>query len=759
MRRARAVSSILLALILFAGSALAQDASTPDTVRVGKVTTNAGLDVGVPISCFNDNDIAGYSIGVKWNSTDITFDSVSYIGTRLPGTANKPLNDDYLAEQKLLVGFADFTSENPLAPGTGLLVTMWFSVAGAAPDQFITFDTSFVPPAGDFQFAPVVGDGFVPIYVAGEIKIGNPQPPPIINLSQGTFTFNGLVGQGNPPSQLQTISNGGGQTLNWTATKQSTWLVITPTLGTAPTPMVVSVNTASLGAGTYKDTVTVSAAGATNTPQKFVVTLVMTVPPPTIQVIPDSLYFQGLQSAANPPDQGIAINNIGQGTLNWTATENAVWLSLSAYTGTAPSNVSVSINTTGLLAGVYRDSIRISDPTATNSPRRVKVVLEIFSAFPVIDHTPDTVMAVGNETQNPYDRILYIENDGGGEMNWSLTKKNPWLTLSSTSGTTVQGSPSPVTLSFNRNLVDFGQHFDTVKITSSNATNSPQNVKVIFWKAEVPQNLLVTTNALSFTEVECGSYPGVASQAFNVSRAEVAPPLNWSLTYKAPWLTVTPTGSANPALVTVKVKVAGLAPGVYKDTIVISSDVAIDPPKKVVVTFNVLPTPINPTLDLSRDSLIYIYKYTQLGSASQTVQIFGQTGGCVDWTATADVPWLTPIPATGTTLDSIVVRSDPVGLNLGRHTGNLIINSSTAGNTPFNFPVVVWIYTFGDANGNGIVNISDVVYIMNYIFSGGPAPVPLFITGDVNCDRVITISDCVYLLNWIFSEGPYPCLY
>ena len=758
MRRAGAVSFFLLALFLFVGSALAQDAGIPDTVRAGKVTTNAGLKVGLPITAYTDNPISGYSLGFRWSSGDISYDSISYIGTRLPpGTRIAPNVD--LPNRRILVGFADFSAENPLEAGDGTLFTLWFSVGGAAPDQFVVIDSSFVPPAGVMEMSPQIGAGFLPRFKAGEIKIGNPQPPAIIHLSQTSFTFNGQVGQGNPPSQLQNITNIGGQVLNWTATKQTSWLVLNPASGTAPTSMVVSVNTAALGAGTFHDTVAVSAPNASNSPQKFVVTLNLTIPPPTIKVLPDSLRFQGLENSTNPSDQAFAITNIGQGVLNWTATENAGWFSLSAYSGTAPSNVTVSIDNTGLTAGVYVDSILISDPTATNSPRRVKVVFELFSAFPVIDFSPDSIFVVGSDTQNPVNRILYIENNGGGVMNWTLTKKNAWLGLSTNSGTAVQGTPAAVTLTFDRTLVDFGKQYDTITISSSNAINSPRRVAVTFWKMEVPQNLTVSKTSLSFIEVECGSYPGIPAQTFTVNQAVSVPALNWSLTHSQPWLVATPTSASAQATVSVRVLVAGLSPGVYRDTIVVRSDVSLDAPRKIAVTFTVQPTPGIAELVLSRDSLLYLYKYTQLGSALQSVAIFNIFGGCVDWSATSDVAWLTPIPTSGTTLDSIAVRSDPVGLSLGRHTGNLIINSTTATNTPFNLPVVVWIYTFGDANGSGTVNVSDVTYLINYIFSGGPAPVPLFITGDVNCDRETNVTDVAYLISWIYLGGPAPCLY
>ena len=87
---------------------------------------------------------------------------------------------------------------------------------------------------------------------------------------------------------------------------------------------------------------------------------------------------------------------------------------------------------------------------------------------------------------------------------------------------------------------------------------------------------------------------------------------------------------------------------------------------------------------------------------------------------------------------------------------------------PFSDPIEVttedgWVfvagpgYPFGDANDDGTVNIADVVYIVNYLFVGGPEPVPLWIRGDVNCDLTVNIADAVYLVNYLFMNGPAPC--
>lgn len=66
-------------------------------------------------------------------------------------------------------------------------------------------------------------------------------------------------------------------------------------------------------------------------------------------------------------------------------------------------------------------------------------------------------------------------------------------------------------------------------------------------------------------------------------------------------------------------------------------------------------------------------------------------------------------------------------------------------------------YTPGDADGNDIITISDAVALINYIFSGGPAPAPLA-AGDSDCNSIVTIADAVFLINYIFAGGSPPVL-
>jgi sugar lactone lactonase YvrE len=65
-------------------------------------------------------------------------------------------------------------------------------------------------------------------------------------------------------------------------------------------------------------------------------------------------------------------------------------------------------------------------------------------------------------------------------------------------------------------------------------------------------------------------------------------------------------------------------------------------------------------------------------------------------------------------------------------------------------------YVCGDANGDKAIDISDAVFLIAFIFSGGAAPNPL-VSGDANCDLAVDISDAVYLIGYIFTGGLAPC--
>jgi len=62
----------------------------------------------------------------------------------------------------------------------------------------------------------------------------------------------------------------------------------------------------------------------------------------------------------------------------------------------------------------------------------------------------------------------------------------------------------------------------------------------------------------------------------------------------------------------------------------------------------------------------------------------------------------------------------------------------------------------GDVQNDGVVNVGDVVYLVTYLYKGGPAPVCPSDRGDVNNDEVINVGDVVYLVTYLYKSGPAP---
>jgi subtilisin family serine protease len=101
---------------------------------------------------------------------------------------------------------------------------------------------------------------------------------------------------------------------------------------------------------------------------------------PTIGVSPASLSFTATAGGSNPANQTINISNTGAGTLNFTASDDAPWLTVNPTSGTAPSTLTASVDITGLAAGTYNGTITISATGATNTPVSVPVTLTVNGA-------------------------------------------------------------------------------------------------------------------------------------------------------------------------------------------------------------------------------------------------------------------------------------------------------------------------------------------------------------------------------------------
>ena len=91
--------------------------------------------------------------------------------------------------------------------------------------------------------------------------------------------------------------------------------------------------------------------------------------------------FMMMEGAVTSRSQTFNITNTtGQGTLNWTASASASWMSISPTSGattTQPDVITVTVNPTGLTSNVYTAPVIISASGATNSPQQELVTLVI----------------------------------------------------------------------------------------------------------------------------------------------------------------------------------------------------------------------------------------------------------------------------------------------------------------------------------------------------------------------------------------------
>ncbi len=62
----------------------------------------------------------------------------------------------------------------------------------------------------------------------------------------------------------------------------------------------------------------------------------------------------------------------------------------------------------------------------------------------------------------------------------------------------------------------------------------------------------------------------------------------------------------------------------------------------------------------------------------------------------------------------------------------------------------------GDVTADRIIDLGDVVYVLGYLYKGGPPPEPACL-GDVNCDGIVDLGDVVYLITYLYKGGPLPC--
>lgn len=103
------------------------------------------------------------------------------------------------------------------------------------------------------------------------------------------------------------------------------------------------------------------------------------------------------------------------------------------------------------------------------------------------------------------------------------------------------------------------------------------------------------------------------------------------------------------------------------------------------------------------------------------------------------------------TIDGVPSVSSAISIRLGAWDNGKVHYTEKV----LNLSIAAAPFKLGDLNGDGNLDVLDIVMLIDYVFAGGPAPSPLNLA-DVNHDCAADVLDVVYLVDAIFQGGPAP---
>ena len=236
------------------------------------------------------------------------------------------------------------------------------------------------------------------------------------------------------------IRNWGIQNLNWSMdlAGKPDWLLINPTSDSLEhgesSLVTVSVDITGLSGGPYSYTFEVADPLAQNSPQW--VTVELTVIGPILELSGTTFSPVVLdEGGPNPDPVSLTISNPGGGILDWSMELNDKpdWLVITPTGGSLSHDESVpvtlSMDITGLTAGMYSYAFEVADPAAQSSPQTVTVQLVVRWDYIIV---PDDVPAIQTAIDYiaEYGTIVvksgtYYENLRFPGRDFVLTSTNP----------------------------------------------------------------------------------------------------------------------------------------------------------------------------------------------------------------------------------------------------------------------------------------------------------------------------------------------
>jgi hypothetical protein len=144
-----------------------------------------------------------------------------------------------------------------------------------------------------------------------------------------------------------------------------------------------------------------------------------TVPPATLACSVTSLSASA-SSSQSSFNQSFEVYNSGSGTLNYTITDDASWLSVSPTNGSSTGEsdtIQVTYNPCGLSAGTYNANITVSASGASGSPKTIAVTLTVLNTTSLAgdidgDRLADLITVAGSSWYVWFSSAQYLARGG-----------------------------------------------------------------------------------------------------------------------------------------------------------------------------------------------------------------------------------------------------------------------------------------------------------------------------------------------------------
>jgi M6 family metalloprotease-like protein len=558
---------------------------------------------------------------------------------------------------------------------------VWPGISGA--DTFDSLSTPSARKNGDglwlgFDLTDITQDvphGDVSLEVAFA-------PPNMLSVSPSHFSVSVTQGSVTPINATAAVelTGPGAGSIPWAATHgASGWLTVTTSAGIGPDDVTWTRDPTGVAAGTYVDTVTVTATGVPGSPALVIDTLVV-VPPLVMTVDPLSRADTVIQGSTSPVGDSADVTFTGPGaaSANWSAAHGGgTWLTITTSGGVSNGVVRWERDPSGLTAGSYVDTVTVTSAGAGGSPAMIIDTLTVLPPL-TMDVSPSSrsVNVAEGSAAIVDSAAVTFSGSGAASAAWTAAHgSGSWFTLVDVAGTgdgAVRWTRDPTGLAV-------GVYVDTVTVTAPGATGSPATV-VDSLTVVASLVLTVAPDSVSVSSVESGpAIPDSAAISLAGPGAANAP---WSVAHSADWLALEDSTGMGPAVVRWLIDLAGLIPDVYTDTLVVSAPGASGSPAHIPVRLEVLQAlTLQVSPSSTRDTVIQ--GTTTASNGTSAVQLTGAGSAQAQWTATHGASnWLSLNVGGGTGSGNVTWSRDPTGLGAGAFVDTITIAALGAVGSP-----------------------------------------------------------------------------